>query len=163
MSAPYQAVRAADTHFVVGANNDRLYNRLCAVIGRSDLLDDPRFATIALRLANREALIAELERSFAARDAEDWVERLLDVGVPAAPIYDYAQALENPHAEARGVLMDIDHPVEGRVRSMGFPVKLGGTPQQVRRPPPRLGEHNDEVLAEIGFDAEQRAALAAGR
>jgi formyl-CoA transferase len=161
MSAPYQAVRAADGYFVMGANNDKLYRSLCAVVDRPDLLEDPRFGSIKDRLANREALIAELERSLAERDAEDWVERLLAIGVPAGPIYDYAQALGNPHAQERGVLMDIDHPVEGRVRSMGFPVKLGGTPQQVRRHPPLLGEHTAEVLAELGIEGTERDALVA--
>ena len=83
MSAPYQAVRARDDWFVLGANNDRLWQRLCAVVERPDLLEDPRYRTIADRLANRQVLIADLETSFAEADAEDWVERLLAVGVPA--------------------------------------------------------------------------------
>ncbi len=161
MSAPYQAVRAADDYFVMGANNDGLWRKLCDVMERTDLLADPRFATIALRLANREILIADLERTFATRPAADWVERLLAAGIPAGPIYDYAQALDNEHADHRGVLMDIEHPVEGTVRSMGFPVKLSGTPQQVRRPPPLLGQHTEEILAELNLTDDEKRALAA--
>jgi formyl-CoA transferase len=151
MSAPYQAVRAQDGYFVLGANNDRLWRRLCTVIERPDLLDTPLYKTIADRLANRDALIAELETTFLMASSRDWVDRLLAVGIPAGPINDYAEALDNEHARVRNVVMELDHPVEGKFRSIGFPVKLGGTPQQVRRPPPRLGEHTAEILSELGF------------
>ena len=161
MSAPYQAVRASDGYFVMGANNNGLWQKLCTVMGRTDLLEDPRYTTIANRLANREALIADLETTFATRTSEEWVDMLLDVGIPAGPIYDYAQALNNEHAEHRDVLMDIEHPVEGTVRSMGFPVKLSGTPQQVRRPPPLLGQHTDEILSELGLSDDDRRAVMA--
>ena len=153
MAAPYQAVKASDGYFVFGANNDRLYARLCEVIGRPDLLAHPDYATNALRMANRAALIAALEESFARWTRDECVERLLAVGVPAGPINDYAEALSSEHAAARGVVMAVDHPVEGEVRSIGFPVKLSGTPQQVRRPPPLLGEHTAEILAELGLES----------
>ncbi|MGA8660283.1 MAG: CoA transferase [Chthoniobacterales bacterium] len=151
MSAPYQAVRASDGYFVMGANSDKLWRSLCELIHRPDLLKDSRFASIADRLANRVALIEELEKTFVTRAAEDWVAQLLGAGIPAGPIYDYAQALDNDHARHRNVVMEIDHPVEGKVRSIGFPVKLSGTPQQVRMPPPLLGAHTEEILAELGM------------
>lgn len=151
MAAPYQAVRAADGHFVLGANNDRLWQRLCAVIDRPDLAAHADYATNALRLANRTALIPALEESFAGRPKNDWVALLLEAGIPAGPINDYAETLGNEHTEARGMVMEIDHPIEGRVRNIGFPVKLSATPQQVRRHPPLLGEHRDEILAELGL------------
>jgi crotonobetainyl-CoA:carnitine CoA-transferase CaiB-like acyl-CoA transferase len=150
MSAPYQAVRASDGYFVMGANNDKLWRSLCELIDRSDLLRDSRFATIADRLANRIALIEELEKNFTTRPAEYWVDQLLAAGIPAGPLYNYAQALDNEHARHRNVVMEIDHPVEGKVRSIGFPVKLSGTPQQLRMPPPLLGAHTEEILAELG-------------
>ena len=151
MSAPYQAVRASDGYFVMGANSDKLWRSLCELIDRPGLLKDSRFASIADRLANRVALIEELEKTFITRPAEDWVSQMLGAGIPAGPIYDYAQALDNDHARHRNVVMEIDHPVEGKVRSIGFPVKLSGTPQQVRMPPPLLGAHTEEVLAELGM------------
>lgn len=151
MAAPYQAVEASDGYFVFGANNDRLYQRLCEVIGRPDLLDNPDYATNALRMANREALIGELEKSFVQWTRAECVDMLLAVGIPAGPINDYAEALENDHARERDVVMKIDHPIEGEVNSIGFPVRLSGTPQQVRRPPPLLGEHTAEILAELGI------------
>jgi crotonobetainyl-CoA:carnitine CoA-transferase CaiB-like acyl-CoA transferase len=153
MSAPYQAIRAKDDYFVFGANNDRLWKLLCGILDRDDLLKDPRFATISDRLANRDVLASELERSFAARTAEEWVDELLAKGIPAGPIYNYEQALGSDHAAYRGTVMEIDHPVEGRIRSIGFPVKLSETKQTVRRHPPLLGEHTAEVLSELGFDS----------
>ena len=159
MSAPYQAVRAADRHFVIGAANQKLWQGLCHVIERKELLEDPRFLTNVDRLRNREPLIEEIEKSFAARPAQHWVDALLAMGVPAAPIYDYAEALVSEQAQAREMVMEIDHPVEGRMKSLGFPVKLSATPQQVRYPAPLLGQHTDEVLAEFGLRPEALAAL----
>jgi len=149
MSAPYQAVKASDGYFVMGANNDKLWQTLCKVMDREDLLDNDSYRTISKRLANRVALIEDLETTFVTRSMEEWVEMLLAVGIPAGPIYNYAQALDNEHARYRNVSMELDHPVEGLVKAIGFPVKLSGTPQQVRMPPPLLGQHNAELLAEL--------------
>ena len=151
MSAPYQAVRASDGYFVMGANNDKLWQTLCKVMDRTDLLADARYKTISSRLANRIVLIEDLETTFVTRPMEEWVDMLLAVGIPAGPIYNYEQALDNEHARHRNVSMEIDHPIEGRVKSIGFPVKLSGTPQQIRLPPPLLGQHNAELLAELNI------------
>ncbi|MGR3545282.1 MAG: CaiB/BaiF CoA transferase family protein [Paracoccus sp. (in: a-proteobacteria)] len=152
MAAPYQAVRAKDGHFVLGANNDRLYRRLCETMGREDLTDHPDYATNALRMKNRDALIADLETTLVTRTRQEWVQALLDAGIPAGPILDYAEALGNEHADARDMVMPINHPIEGEVRNIGFPVKLRGTPQRVRRHPPLLDEHRAELLRELGIE-----------
>ncbi len=151
MAAPYQAVRAKDGHFVLGANNDRLYGRLCETLGRADLLDHPDYATNALRMKHRDALIADLETTLVTRTREEWVEALLGAGIPAGSILDYSEALGNEHADARDMVMPIEHPIEGEVKNIGFPVKLRGTPQQVRRHPPLLDEHRAELLRELGL------------
>jgi crotonobetainyl-CoA:carnitine CoA-transferase CaiB-like acyl-CoA transferase len=161
MSAPYQAMKAADGHFVMGATNQKLWQTLCKVIERPDLLDEERFSTVSLRLANRLALVESLERSFAQDTSENWIERLLAVGIPAGPILTYPQAFESAHGKHRQMRIEIDHPVEGKVPNIGFAVKMGGTPQQVRRPPPLLGEHTAEVLAEFGIAAQEQRELAA--
>jgi formyl-CoA transferase len=160
-SAPYQAVKAKDAHFVMGANSNRLWQTLCEVLERSDLAADARFATIAGRLANRLVLIDELEKSFAARTATEWIDTLLAAGIPAGPILNYAEALASEHAKARDAVMEFDHPIEGKVKSIGFPVKLSETKQRVLRHPPLLGEHNDEILAELGIDDKTREQLRA--
>ena len=105
------------------------------------------------------ALMEELEKSFANRPAAEWVDILLAAGIPAGPILNYAEALASDHAKARGAVMEFDHPVEGRVKSIGFPVKLSRTKQSVRRPPPLLGEHNEEILDELGIDSHTREKL----
>ena len=161
MAAPYEAVRAKDGYFVIGANNDRLWLRLCEVIDRPDLAANPSYRTNADRLGNREALAADLEKTFLTQDRDHWVSLLLQAGVPAGPISDYAEVFASDHARAREMKMTVAHPVEGAVPNIGFPVKLMGTPQQIRRPPPLLGEHNDEIFAELGI-AESERRLATG-
>ncbi|MEH3087750.1 MAG: CoA transferase [Xylophilus ampelinus] len=161
MSVPYQAMAAADGHFVMGATNQKLWTRLCTLIGRPELLEDERFATNAKRLAHREPLVALLEETFRTRGKDHWVDMLLEAGVPAGPLLTYPEAFEGEHGRDRRMRIDIPHPVEGSVPNIGFAVKMNGTPQQVRRHPPLLGEHTDEVLAEHGFDREARRALAA--
>jgi len=161
MTAPYQAMACADGHFVMGANNQKLWMQLCKLMGREELLDDPRFTTISQRLAHRAELQEELERSFRQHGKDYWVETLLANGIPAGPILSYPEAFGSEHAKVRGMRMEIDHPVEGKVPNIGFAVKLSGTPQQVRRHPPLLGEHTEEVLAEAGLGAEQIARLRA--
>jgi crotonobetainyl-CoA:carnitine CoA-transferase CaiB-like acyl-CoA transferase len=161
MSAPYQAVRSKDGYFVMGATNQKLWRLLCDTLGRPELVDDPRFVDIPARLANRPVLIAELEKSFVTRTSDEWVELLLGVGIPAGTMYTYPEAFESEHGRHRKMRMDIDHPVEGTVPNIGFAVKLSGTPQQVRRHPPLLGEHTDAILDEIGIDAAAAADLRA--
>jgi formyl-CoA transferase len=148
LTAPYQALRTRDGHITVGGNNDKLWRRLCAAIGRDDLPDDPRFATNPDRMANRPALVEELERALAARTTAEWVDVLLDAGVPAGPILDYAQVVADPHTRARDMVVELEHPEAGTVRALGIPVKLSATPGTIRRPAPLLGQHNDEVLRE---------------
>ncbi len=161
MTAPYQAMASSDGHFVMGANNQKLWERLCRLMGRDELLGDERFSTISLRLNNRTALEAELEKTFRQQTKDHWVQTLLDNGIPAGPILSYPEAFGSEHAKARNMRIEIDHPIEGKVPNIGFAVKLSGTPQQVRRHPPLLGEHNVEVLAEMGVTGEELAALEA--
>lgn len=149
MSAPYQAVKARDRYFVMGATNQKLWIKLCQLLNRPDLIEHPDYATIPLRLKNREVMIEELEKEFAKRDSEEWIEVMLANGIPAGPILTYPEAFEGEHATHRRMAMEIDHPNEGKVKNIGFPVKMLGTPQQVRRHPPLLGEHTAEILAEL--------------
>jgi crotonobetainyl-CoA:carnitine CoA-transferase CaiB-like acyl-CoA transferase len=149
MSAPYQAVKAADGYFVIGAANQKLWLTLLEVLGRAELNNEPRFATNSQRVAHREALIEALAPTFAQKPAQEWIDALLKAGVPAGPIYDYEQGLASDHAKARQMVVEIPHPVEGTFKSLGFPMKMRGTPQKVRYPPPLLGEHAAEIRREL--------------
>ena len=103
-------------------------------------------------MENRPELVAELESALAARTTDEWVEALLEAGVPVGPIHDYKQVFEDPHTRAREMEVEVDHPVEGKVPALGIPVKLSDTPGSVRRPAPLLGEHTEEVLREAGLE-----------
>lgn len=161
MSAPYQAVQAADGWFVLGAANQRLWQRLCTVIGRPDLADDPRFRTNGERMRNLALLMPILEAFFVERRRDDCVSLLSEAGIPAAPVLDYRESLASEQAVARQMVMQLEHPVEGTINNLGFAVKMSITPQQVRRAPPLLGQHTEELLAELGLDPEAIAELRA--
>jgi len=148
LNAPYQALRTADGHLVLAAITERQWEALCQVLDREALARDPRFATNADRMAHRGALVEELEAVLAAAPTRRWIEKLLDAGVPAGPIQNYRQVFEDPHTRAREMMQEVEHPVEGSVRMLGFPFKLSTTPARVRRPPPLLGEHTAELLGE---------------
>jgi len=163
LAAPYQALRASDGYFTVGANTDKLFAALCVAIGRPELAQDPRFGDRAARLAQRAALVAELEKATAAESRAHWLARLEEAGVPSGPINTYPEALADPHTLARGMVVDLVHPGAGAVKALGVPVKLSDTPGAVDRPAPLLGQHTAEILTELGYsDAEQQRLKATG-
>lgn len=155
MSAPYQAIATADGWVTIGANNEKLWRLLCEVLDASELLRDERFVTNNLRMANRPALIEALTPLFEARTTDEWVVALLEAGVPAGPIRNYKQVLDgDPHVQARQMIQHFDHPVEGTIPVLASPIKLQRTPPTIRIPPPLLGEHTEQVLAELTTPAD---------
>lgn len=146
LSAPYQAVQARDKYFIIGAGNQKLFRDLCGLLGHPEWAEDPRFATQPARMENMEELAALLETVFRTNDADYWLAKLRETGVPCGPINNIAEMLEDPHAIARGMVVDIDHPVVGKTKVLGNPVKLSDTPATIRLHSPRLGEHTEDVL-----------------
>lgn len=151
-SAPYQAVRAKDGYLTIGINNDQFWQRFCQLVGREDLLVDPRFATNAERLERRDELVPELEEALATRTVDSWLGTFLNEGIPAGPILDYAESLADPHTHARGMVQHLDHAVEGAMPALGIPAKLSATPGALRTAAPLLGQHTEEVLREVGYE-----------
>jgi crotonobetainyl-CoA:carnitine CoA-transferase CaiB-like acyl-CoA transferase len=159
LAAPYQGLRAKDGWLTVGAGTDKLWDRFCRAIGREDLITDERFLGNARRMENLEALEEELERTLRTEPVDHWVPLIIDAGVPAGPILNYQQVLEDPHTLARKMVIEIDHPKAGRIKSLGSPVKLSKSPLGTPRHPPLLGEHTDELLAEFGIESDRAAGL----
>ncbi|HYZ54420.1 MAG TPA: CaiB/BaiF CoA-transferase family protein [Streptosporangiaceae bacterium] len=159
---PYQAFATRDGHIMIAVGNERLWQRFTTAIDRPDLGSDPRYATNPDRVRNRDRLIAELTATLRDRDSGEWSKRLADAGIPAAPIASAAEALADQQVLARDMIAEFDHP-SGRVRTAGSPIKLSDTPVSYRLPPPTLGQHTDEVLAELGYQtADIDAMRAAG-
>jgi crotonobetainyl-CoA:carnitine CoA-transferase CaiB-like acyl-CoA transferase len=162
LSAPYQAFQTSDGWLTIGAANQANGLRLLEVLDRRALAGDPRFADNASRLANRDALVEALAPAFRGRPTRAWLDRLDEAGVPAGPVLDIAQMHEDPQTLARGMVTEVEHSRLGRVRALGFPVKLSATPADTgSRGAPLLGEHTRAVLAELGYTVEEVEALAA--
>jgi crotonobetainyl-CoA:carnitine CoA-transferase CaiB-like acyl-CoA transferase len=162
MSAPYQAFSGSNGRFVVGAANQRLWIRFLDVIGRPEMATDPRYVDNKDRVAHRDILATELGPTFLTRTAEEWVDAFLEAGVPAGPINTYVEAFDNDHARQRQAMIEIDHPVEGKFKALGFPVKMSGPGPSVRMPPPLLGQHTSDIVGALGLGDKYDELAAAG-
>ena len=147
-NAPYQGFEASDRPFAVAAGNDKLWRDLCAVVGRPDLPGDPLFATQSLRAKHQSELAAILQPIFRTRTADAWCEALDAEGIPCAPVASYAEILDDPHVRHLALVQELRLPNGAVTRTVGFPIGLSDFEFAVARPPPRLGEHNEEVFAE---------------
>jgi crotonobetainyl-CoA:carnitine CoA-transferase CaiB-like acyl-CoA transferase len=150
---PYQVFRGGDgRHFVAAIGTDSLWQRFLRVIGATESLGvDVRFVSNALRTKHRDELIPLLSAVFEGASADEWLSRLLAEDIPASAIQTVGEALNDPQALARGLVVEITHPTLEVVRSIANPVRMSGTPVVYRRPPPLLGEHNFAVLGELGY------------
>lgn len=143
---PYQPMRARDKTMIVAVGNERLWAKFCNVLGvEGTLMVDERFATNAARNVHRAELVVLLEELLRQRDAAEWVEALVAAGIPAGPINFPDETLTDEHIIARGMIVELDHPLIGTVRSIALPVHFASDGPTYRRYPPRLGEHNAEI------------------
>lgn len=156
---PYQAFPTAEGHIMVAAGNDGLWQRFARAIGLEHLAHDPRFASNPDRVSNRDVLLPLIEEALAQRSAEDWSKVLAEHAVPAGAINTVDQALAHPQVVAREMVSTVEHPSAGRVRTVSSPIKLSGTPPQVRTAPPTHGQHTGEVLTALGLDEDRIGAL----
>ncbi|MGM0398631.1 MAG: CaiB/BaiF CoA transferase family protein [Halobacteriota archaeon] len=152
--APYQAFETEDGYVVVAVGSENIWPRFCRAIDREDLVDDDRFATNADRVENREDLDPLLAEELRSVETETLLSRLDDHDVPASDVKNMEQIFSNPQVLARGMRESVPHPTAGEVEMAGSPMHFSRTPTEIWGHPPLLGEHTDEVLAELGYDAE---------
>jgi crotonobetainyl-CoA:carnitine CoA-transferase CaiB-like acyl-CoA transferase len=160
---PYESFRAADGDFVIAGGNDEIWRRLCAVIGRPELADDPRYRTNADRAPRHAEVKAELERALQTRTRDEWVRELTNAGVPCGSVREISEVLADPQIVAREMVRDVEHSTIGTARVINSPVKMSDTPTSVRTAPPTLGQHTTDVLRELGYDEQQLTALKSAR
>jgi len=163
MNAPYQAIRCADGYVTLGAANDRIFARLCDLLGHPEWLKRAEFATNASRVANRALLADAIEAITRQQPRAHWLAVFDANDIPCGPINDYAQVFADPQVQARQMMVETDHPTLGRTRTLGSPIKMSSTPPDVTRRAPLRGEHTDESLRAAGYtDAESAALRTAG-
>ncbi len=158
---PYGLFHAADGDVAIAPSTPAIVERLLQELGLAALLGDPEFATNERRVANRERLRAIVNAKIGEATVADWILRLNRTGVPCGRVMDLADVFADPQVLAQEMVLEAEHPGHGRVRMTGFPVKLDATPARFRRPAPGLGEHTEEVLGELGYDAARLAELRA--
>jgi formyl-CoA transferase len=146
---PYQSFQASDTWFVVAVGNDRQFEKLCEIIDKQEVVNDPRFRLNSERVKNREELLSILKPVFLTRTAGEWLSRLEVAGIPCGPINTLDKVFSMPQVEERDMLIQIEHSEIRDLRLVGSPLKFSDTPVEYKLPPPRLGEHTEEVLKEL--------------
>jgi len=159
MNAPYQAFHCADGYITIGANTDRLFRRLCELLEHPEWADVAGFANNESRVRNDQTLAALIEGVMSQQPRAHWLAKLEASDIPCGPINDYAQVFADPQITARDMVLETEHPVLGRLRTLGSPIKMSETPADPSRRGPLLGEHTGEVLKEFGFTESEIAAI----
>ncbi len=149
-NAPYRVFEASDGYFAMAAGNNALWRAVCETIERMDLFEDPRFATPTLRARHQDELLELLAPLFRARDTASWLAAFAAAGVPSAPINHYSDVLRDAQVEHMGWVQPLRLPNGVTTRTFASPLRFSGEGPPIRRPPPALGEHNDEVLGPLG-------------
>jgi succinate--hydroxymethylglutarate CoA-transferase len=157
---PYTTYHAADAMIAVGIGNEAQFGKFAVALGHPEWAQDERFLRNRDRVENRDILDGMINQTLAGDNADAWLAKLKAAGIPSGRINTVAQALDDPHTTARQMVATINHPKIGALRMLGIPFRFGDTPASVRRAPPVLGEHTDEILAdELGMDPSAIAAL----
>jgi len=156
---PYQAFTSSNGQFIIGCANQGLWERMCTAIGQEGMLKDPRYTDNTERVAHRTECVDELNAVFATNTTDHWVDRIVEAGVPCGPINTVSDVVNNPQVLARNMIAEVDHPAIPGLKFPNSPLKLTDSPATIRRVPPSLGQHNEEILIEAGYPAEIIADL----
>ena len=156
---PYQPFPTADGWIIIGAGAERHWQRLTAVVAMPELAEDARFVTNMDRLNNREALVEILNDRLSQADTATWLGKLRAAGIPSGVINRPEDALQDEQVVARDMIIELEHPTFGPYKSLGNPINMDGTPITYRRPAPMLGEHNDEILTDLGYTEAEISAF----
>lgn len=152
VSAPYQGYQTADDYILIGAGNQKLWEKFVQeVVQKPEWLKDPRFETNSLRAENVNGLQVLIEKVLLEKKSTEWLDILEKAGILCSPIYSYDQTLNDPHILERDMVLEYDHPISGHMKTLGFPAKLSETPGQLLKPAPTLGQHNKEILKSLGI------------
>ncbi len=152
---PYQTFATKDGEMVIAVGNDGQFRKLCMLMNLDELAEHPQYATNDKRLENRNALTDILSEAFVKKNTEEWQVIFNDAGIPCGPINNLHQVFQEEQVQARDMVVQVDHPQAGEVSLVGSPLKLSRTPVSVRRHPPLAGEHNTEILLELGYDEQE--------
>jgi formyl-CoA transferase len=161
LSAPYQVFATASGWIAIGAANQRNWEHLVQALDRSDLLQNPHFATNADRMTNLAELVETLTATLKTRTTEEWLQILEGAGVPCGPVLSLDEVYRHPQAQARAMDIQVEHPIAGHIHQIGFPVKYSSTPGQMYRPAPVLGQHTFAILESLGYSLEHCRQLEA--
>ena len=157
---PYTTYQAADAMIAIGIGNERQFGRVAEVLGHPEWAKDPRFTSNRARVENRDVIDGFINEALSHDDADAWLDKLKAVGVPCGRINSVADALDDPHTAARDMIETVEHSTIGALKMLGIPFKFSDTACSVRRAPPTLGQHNDEILkGELGLDEKAIAEL----
>jgi crotonobetainyl-CoA:carnitine CoA-transferase CaiB-like acyl-CoA transferase len=144
-SSPYQVFQTADGWLTVGAAQENFFRKLCEMIGKSELVDDPRFTTNALRVKNNDQMVAILQAEIVKRSTADWMTALEEAGIPAGPVLYHDEVFTDPQILARGMVAEVKHAKAGRQKTLGVPIKMSASKTGVRRAAPTLGQHDADL------------------
>ncbi|MFC1515678.1 CaiB/BaiF CoA transferase family protein [Thermodesulfobacteriota bacterium] len=153
--APYGTYKTKNGHINIAAATGRMWQNLCEILGLEELTDDPKFKTMLKRVKNKDRLRETMEKKLSKKTNAEWIDILNEGGIACGSINRIDQVFNDDHVRQREMLMEVEHPLAGMIKLIGFPVKMGRTPCQIQHPPPYLGQHTNDILTELNFSVEE--------